>query len=61
MVFFNYAVKCQTNSTPTLQKPHQKSISKSLTPTTFLPLWTTIVDDNIVKDENQQNVSQCKI
>jgi hypothetical protein len=44
-------------SKTTLQKP----ISKSLTPTTFLPLWTTIIDDNIVKDENQQNLSQCKI
>jgi hypothetical protein len=53
-------VPYQFNTNPskaTLQKP----ISKSLTPITFLPLWTTIVDDNIVKDENQQNLSQCKI
>jgi hypothetical protein len=43
---------CHIDSTPSLQKPHQENSSKSSTPTTFLPFWATIVDDNIVKDEN---------
>jgi len=43
---------CHIDSTPSLQKPHQENSSKSSTPTTFLPFWATIVDDNIVKDED---------